>query len=564
MSRFGLADKTVDKTVVNIYCPRTRDRAKWGQKDMKVIHSDYLVIGSGVAGLFCALKAAPNGRVSLLTKGEILHCNTALAQGGVAAAVMPDDSPRLHLDDTLTAGAGACDPAAVDVLVREGVDRVLELAAMGVPFDADTAGNFQVAREAAHSRARVIPALGDGTGLAIARTLSGLALAADDILIHTMTHAVELLTSEGRCVGALVLNRSREPEIHLARAVVMATGGLGRIFARTTNSRACTGEGLAMARRAGAALADLEYIQFHPTALDSDEDPLPLISEAVRGHGAHLVNQHGFRFMTDLHPWAELAPRDVVARAIFDRQAMGDRIFLDARHLRGDLAARFPAIFQSCLERNLDIRKEPIPVTPAAHFLMGGISTDLNGATDLPGLFACGETACTGVHGANRLASNSLLEGLVFGHRAAGAMRRCPELPSGLRDAVRIQRMDIRDLLPPGCSPDDYPGLPVEAQKELIEPLRQAMWRHAGLVREKQGMKRCLDMLLELERTAPSAANEARNMITVARLVLAAALVREESRGGHFRSDFPDKSDSLAQHHIIHRKTGHEYRQTAA
>lgn len=520
---------------------------------MQAFFSDYLIIGSGLAGLFCALKARLHGRVTLLTRGDVLDGNTALAQGGIAAAVGPGDSPELHFQDTVQAGAGACDPAAVTVLVREGIGRLRELADMGVPFDTRADGRFRVAREAAHSLARVIPAQGDGTGLAVARALAAQAARVGDIQLREHTRALEILSQHGRALGALAVDRRGSPQAYLARGVVLATGGLGRLYARSTASRYCNGEALAMAYRAGAVLADLEFMQFHPTALDVGEDPLPLVSEAVRGHGALLVDEGGRRFMPAYHPWAELAPRDVVARAIFAEERQGHRVFLDTTPLK-DFAQRFPAIHRICRRRGLDPLLAPLPVTPAAHFSMGGVLTDLRASTRVRGLFACGEAARTGVHGANRLASNSLLEGLVFSHRAAGALAGCPAPPAGWARRDRLSEEELAVLLPPGrllsqCLPGSR-----ASNGEGTARLRRVMWELVGVMRRAEGLRQALALMAELAGETSSTDLDLANQLQLARLTAQAALDRRESRGGHYRSDFPRSRAELARHTFTYRR----------
>jgi L-aspartate oxidase len=494
-----------------------------------------------VAGLFCALKACAHGTVSILTRDSCLTSNTALAQGGIAAALEPGDSPLMHLRDTLAAGAGACDEEAVQVLVQEGVERVRELISLGMPFDHKADGGLAVTREGAHSLARVIPALGDGTGLAMAQTLLSALAEQETVHTHENVRALELLTHGGRCIGVLSWQPKAGPAAHFARGVVLATGGIGRLYIRTTGSRWCNGAGLAMAHRAGAQTKDMEYIQFHPTALACGEDPLPLVSEAVRGHGALLLDQGGRRFMPGYHVLAELAPRDVVARAIYEQEQQGRRVFLDAAALGDAFAKRFPSIWQACRKRGIDPARQPIPVTPAAHFLMGGIKSDLDGASSLPGLFVCGEAACTGVHGANRLASNSLLEGLVFGHRVAKSLAKYPEPGAAFVHEREISISQVEGLLPWNRGLEHcLPGLHDARQTEsLIRQLRQVMWNHAGLVRQAQGLIRALDSIGQLEDQAPEGALELADMICVAHLVVRAALARRESRGSHFREDYP-------------------------
>lgn len=532
---------------------------------MNITYADYIVIGSGAAGLFGAIHASCHGRVRILTRGRILDSNSAWAQGGIAAAVGPGDSPELHFQDTLAAGHGACSPKAVRALVEEGVARFQELARMGVAFDRDGRGVPRLAREGAHSLARVIPAQGDATGLEISSVLALAAQSDKNIAIHQNTRALEILVHRDRAVGVLALDGKGEPFVHLGRAVVLATGGCGHLFQRTTNTRFCNGEGIAMAFRAGAGLTDLEYVQFHPTALASGEHPLPLISEAVRGHGAWLVDHIGRRFMPDEHPQAELAPRDVVARAILERQAQGP-VYLDATRLHG-FKGRFPSIHAACLKRGLNPEHDLLPVTPAAHFLMGGVTSDLEGRTTLKGLWACGEVAGTGVHGANRLASNSLLECLVFSGRAARSVREAPPLDPSLRGLRSLCADRVRRLLPPGrpgreldsCLPGDE-----SVASELIPELQGIMWRDCGLVRSQKGLIQAGLRLARLERRAPAGALEFNNMLSLARLMVAGALARKESRGGHFRKDYPGPQRRLAGLSYTFRQSGTPYEPIAA
>jgi len=517
---------------------------------MNILSFDALVVGSGAAGLTAALELAPR-RVAVLTKGRLGEGgSSAHAQGGVAAAVGPGDSSDLHAADTLTAGAGLNDPEAVELLTAEGPRRVMRLIALGAEFDRSADGALSLGREAAHSRRRILHAQGDATGAEIMRTLKAATARAEHITLFEETFAWDLIregAAGDRIAGVTAVGPEGEPLIFRAPAVILATGGLGRLFSRTTNPAEVTGDGLAMAARAGARLVDVEMVQFHPTALAAaGADPLPLLTEALRGEGAVLVDSSGERFMLGEHPDAELAPRDVVARAIRRRRAAGTEVFLDAREAVGErFPERFPTVFRLCRAHGLDPRREPIPVSPAAHYHMGGIATDQDGRASLPGLWACGEAASTGVHGANRLASNSLLEALVFGARVAASVAAAPPPPARL----------ARAITPPPAGAGRLPA-PGEGGGELLRALRRLAWTEAGVERTAEGLER---MLAALDRLEPSMATgagkadrtdpdelarrlggEGRNLLLVARLVATAALARTESRGGHFRSDYPE------------------------
>jgi L-aspartate oxidase len=499
-----------------------------------VATSDVVVVGTGVAGLTAALGCAPR-RVTLLTKARLGDGGASpWAQGGVAAAVGEDDAPSLHAADTITAGAGLNVPEIVALLTREGPERIHELLALGARFDRDTAGRLSLGREAAHSRRRILHSR-DATGAEMVRTLVEAVRRAPEIRVLEETFAVDLVVEEGRVVGLVALDADGRRVLFQASAVVLATGGLGRLYLHTTNPPEATGDGLAMAARAGARLVDLEFVQFHPTALAAaGADPLPLLTEALRGEGAVLVDGGGRRFMPAEHPDAELAPRDVVARAIWRRLVAGEKVFLDARAAPGDrFPERFPTVFALCRADGLDPRREPMPVSPAAHYHMGGVAVDNHGQTSLPGLWACGEVASTGVHGANRLASNSLLEALVFGARVAADLR---ERRPALWRAAAISTSDVilseaKDLGGGGAKRSSDPA--------LVAAVRRLMWERVGLVREARGLEAALTELSGLRTEHPEPSGEARNLLDLARLVTEAALARRESRGGHYRADFP-------------------------
>ncbi|MET0976892.1 MAG: L-aspartate oxidase [Leifsonia sp.] len=512
---------------------------------------DVLVIGSGLAGLFAAVRATDAGhRVTLVTKGVIADGNTAHAQGGIAAALFPDDSTDAHLLDTLRAGDGLCDVDAARVLVDEGPARVRDLIRFGVEFDRS---GDALARglEAAHRRARVLHAGGDATGAAIESALIR-TVRRRAAVVHEDTVLVDLVVTEGRVVGAIVQSGAVRSSIR-ADAVILATGGAGQLYAHTTNPAVATGDGAAAAWRAGARMADLEFVQFHPTAIAIPGTPL--LSEAVRGEGAVLLNAAGERFLLDAHPLGELAPRDVVARAIAVEMAAqgGAPVLLDATALGRDmLETRFPTITAACRAAGYDWSVEPVPVSPAAHYWMGGVATDTDGRTSLDGLYAVGEVACTGVHGANRLASNSLLEAAVFAERAV----------RDLGVATASSTPPDPDAQQPGCGSNPRHAAPADVAVDVspdpsasgrsIRPLIQAiLWEGAGVLRSGDGLRSARVGLAELARPdtsvpCPVAAIEDANLLDLARLVVDAALAREESRGAHFRSDFPTGDPRLA------------------
>ncbi len=506
----------------------------------------FLVVGGGIAGLSAAIRLAAVDSVLVVTKEELAESNTAYAQGGIAVAMGGDEDVAEHLEDTINAGDGLVNREAAAVLVEQGPQRVEELLAWGTEFDRSAGMGSELlrTREGAHSRSRILHANGDATGREIAVSLLRHARATENIKLLEFVTTIDLLVEEidgsKAVVGAVLLYPDGTVHNVYARAVLIASGGAGQVYSDTTNPAVATGDGIAMAYRAGATLADMEFYQFHPTAFAQEGAPRFLLSEALRGEGAWLVNAEGERFMQRYHPLLELAPRDVVARAI-TREAMNGPVYLDMRHVGIDLQRRFPGISRFLAGYHLALGRDLVPVRPAAHYLMGGIKTDVHGQTSLRGLFAAGEAACTGVHGANRLASNSLLEGLVFGALAAEAMTAQGE---GMR-----QKGDEKQA-PAAASVK----LDADALERWIGEVRALMWEDAGLLRDAAGLKRAQARLDAMMRTIPRGfsrrAVEARSLYTVASVVVASATAREESRGAHFRSDFPQR-DAVALHSEI-------------
>ena len=514
-------------------------------KTTKALETDYVVVGCGIAGLRAAIELAAAGRVLVLGKAALTESATQYAQGGIAAALSDEDEVGLHHQDTLKAGDGLCNEAAVKVMVEEGPRYIQELIDWGTAFDREGT-RLAFTREGAHSRSRVLHAHGDSTGREIVRVLFARAQAMQELEFLPYVFTTDLLVEKGRVAGVHIFDeRHARAGTIRAAAVLLATGGLGQVYSETTNPGVATGDGVAVAWRAGAALRDMEFIQFHPTALYVPGAPRFLLSEALRGEGGELQNIELEPFMHRYHEAGDLAPRDVVSRAIVKEleRTGSEFVYLDMTRLDPDrVRTRFPRIHQTCLEYNLDITTDLIPVRPAAHYSMGGVAIDLDGRTTLAGLYAAGECACNGVHGANRLASNSLLDGLVFGARAGQAMVK--ECPGGKKRAKQSAAG------PPDSMAADPP--PAEVQRRMDE-LRAMMWQRAGILRRAEPLRQALAWLsahaAPLTDPAGRSEHEEQNLRAVAEVIVRCALAREESRGAHYRADFPMKRDDLAGKH---------------
>ena len=497
-----------------------------------------------MAGLRAAIALAEAGKVLVLAKQELTESATQYAQGGIAVALSDEDEISLHFQDTINAGDGIVNADAAHVLVEEGPDRIQELIDWGTQFDRKGT-RLTFTREAAHSRDRILHAHGDSTGREIGRALYAKASTLKNISFSAFEFTASLHMESGRVCGVRLISGAGEMHAVTSRAVLLATGGAGHVYINTTNPAVATADGVAMAFRSGAEISDMEFVQFHPTALYVKNTPRFLLSEALRGEGAVLRNSELHRFMPKYHDAGEMAPRDVVARAIAHElevcRLKEPVVYLDLTHLKADhVKARFPRIYATCLEHNVDITIDLVPVRPAAHYLMGGVRTDLEGRSSLPGLYAAGEAACTGVHGANRLASNSLLEGLVFGARAGHAMRN--EKASGKTATPDIEKPEAAST--PNANAENF-----------IHGIQQLMWEKVGIVRSRQGLTAALEKLQTYTMEAPAPTSrrgcEARNIHTAALLITRSALARLESRGAHYRTDYPEHEDAKFKKHSI-------------
>ncbi len=521
-----------------------------------VLTTDYLVIGSGIAGLTLSLLLCETGQVLILTKGRLGEGNSVLAQGGIAAAFSADDAPILHIQDTLQTGQGLCEQPSVERIITNARKAIRWLQTVGVPFDSTPDGNLILGKEGAHRRNRIVHAGGDATGKVVMDRLVRRIREKDTISVRENAYVVKLLVEDGVCLGAVFFEPLGRPIVVRARTTVLATGGLGHIYKYTSNAPGIIGNGYALAYEAGAVLRDMEFVQFHPTALQASTSPLPLISEAVRGEGATLEDEHGRRFLFDYDPRGELASRDVVARAIYLEMQKGRKVYLNARSIKG-FASRFPTIDTFCRQRGFEPGKDRIPVVPAAHYAMGGILTNERGESTIPRLFAIGEAASSGLHGANRLASNSLLEAIVMAMYAAEATREV---------AANVEEMTLlppRDLAVFFRSPTEASYI----RPWLLAQVQDWMWMHVGMIRDETGLKATQEQLEQRLLHEHGLSIAERHLLLTALLVTRGALWRQESRGAHFRKDYPQSSPCFAHHSLqggTHESVTHQAVPTAS